>query len=70
MVKNHKEGLFSKALFIGFKQVLVFKAKRLFRLSACKDAAFYITEQIKKDIIKHIFKIIETYLQLLLFFNN
>lgn len=24
----------------------------------------------KKDIIKHIFKIIETYLQLLLFFNN
>jgi len=41
----------------------------LFRLSACKDAGFYITGQIKKDIIKHIFKIIETYLQLLLFFN-
>ncbi|RLT83896.1 hypothetical protein D7Y25_17595 [Parabacteroides goldsteinii] len=42
----------------------------MFRLSACKDAGFYVTEQIKKDIIKHIFKIIETYLQLLLFFNN
>ena len=50
-----KRGLFQKIPPYRFSIGIILKAKRLFRLSVCKDAAFIFIMQIKKHILQHIF---------------
>ena len=50
-----QRGLFHKRPPYRFSIGIILKAKRLFRLSVCKDAAFIFIMQIKKHILQHIF---------------